>query len=80
MTYSIEIERAAQKFINRQPAPQKLRLYKAIAKLPEGDVKPLSGSSRYRLRVGDYRVIYERYDDVLRICVVAVGNRGDVYK
>lgn len=34
----------------------------------------------YRLRVGDYRVIYEIHNDELVLVVIKVGSRGDVYK
>ena len=50
-----------------------------------GDPRPngcrkLSGSEEYRIRVGDYRVLYEIEDAVLRILVVRVGHRRDVYE
>lgn len=46
-----------------------------------GDIKQMQGySSYYRLRVGDYRVIYTVNDDVLLVRVVEIGNRGDIYK
>ncbi len=79
--YKIKIEKAAQKFIEKQDKAQRLRIYKAIYRLPEGaDIKKLKGSSFYRLRVGDYRIIYS-VDEVVRIIVVEnVDNRGDVYK
>ncbi|WP_069470189.1 type II toxin-antitoxin system RelE family toxin [Candidatus Marithrix sp. Canyon 246] len=35
--------------------------------------------NRYRIRVGDYRVIYEIYDDVLQVLIVKVGPRRDIY-
>ena len=80
MKYRIEINKKAQKFIKIQPRNQQERLLNAIYRLPEGDVRTLTGyKGVYRLRVGDYRVIYEQHDDVLLIIVVNVGNRGQVY-
>ena len=49
-------------------------------RLPEGDVKPLKGTDKKRLRVGDYRIIYEQYEETYRIIVISADNRGDVYK
>lgn len=40
----------------------------------------LSGLERYRVRQGDYRVLYEIHDHVLLIVVVKIGNRRDVYR
>ena len=80
MKYRIEINKKAQKFIKSQPRNQQERLLNAIYKLPEGGVKALAGlKDVYRLRVGDYRVIYEIRNDILLITVVNVGNRGQVY-
>ena len=82
MQYRIEIEKKAIKFISKQPKPQQVRIFKAIYQLPFiGDIKAMKGHEGYfRLRVGDYRVIYTVNDTVLLIQVVEVGNRGDIYK
>lgn len=82
MQYRVEIEKPALKFIAKQPKPQRERLFSAIYALPgTGDIKPLVGyKGVYRLRVGDYRVIYTLNNDILLVTVVSVGNRGDVYK
>ena len=80
-TYKIEFEKSAQKFIDKQPKSQRIRLYKAIYKLPEGtDIKKLKGSELFRLRVGNYRVIYSVDDEIKVIMVENIDNRGDVYK
>ena len=80
-TYKIEFEKAAQKFLAKQDKEQRIRLYKAISQLPNGsDIKKLQGHNLYRLRVGNYRIIYSR-DDIIKIIVVEnMDNRGDVYK
>ena len=80
MKYEILIDKPARKFIEKQPKPQRLRLYAAIMRLPEGDVKPLKGTDKKRLRVGDYRIIYEQYEEAYRIIVISADNRGDAYK
>jgi mRNA interferase RelE/StbE len=51
---------------------------KAIRRLPSGDVKKLQGETGYRLRVGDYRVIFDRDGNVLMI--IKIDSRGQVYK
>ena len=55
---------------------------RAIAKLPgEGDRKAMQGHpGLYRLRVGNYRILYTVDNGKLVVCVIGAGNRGDVYK
>ena len=82
MNYKILIDKPAQKFILKQPPAQRERLLKAINKLPhEGDRKSMKGhSDLFRLRVGDYRIIYSVENGQLIVRVISVGNRGDIYK
>ena len=82
MNYKILIDKPAQKFILKQPPAQRERLLKAINKLPnEGDRKSMKGHpDLFRLRVGDYRVIYTVENGQLIVRVISVGNRGDIYK
>ena len=46
--------------------------------LPKGDVKALQGKDGYRLRIGDYRVIFNNIDNIIFIRMI--GNRGQIYK
>ena len=82
MKYEILIDKPAQKFILKQPVPLRRRLLSAIYKLPEnGDIKELKGNPGFfRLRVGDFRVIYTVNNEQLVVRVINAGNRGDVYK
>ena len=82
MSYEIKIERKALKFINRQDRPQRVRLLAAIHRLPdEGDRKALKGTPGvYRLRVGEYRVLYTVNNGQLIVTVIDAGNRGQIYK
>lgn len=82
MSYNIRFDRKALKFINKQTPEQKRRLLSAISKLPfEGDRKRLAGyDDVYRLRVGDFRVIYTVEREIVTVRVMEAGNRGDVYK
>ena len=82
MQYKVEIDKRAVKFISKQPKPQQIRLFKAIYRLPfVGDIKAMKGHEGfYRLRVGDYRVIYTVNNQVLLVQVIEIGNRGDIYK
>ncbi|MDR2868547.1 MAG: type II toxin-antitoxin system RelE/ParE family toxin [Bacteroidales bacterium] len=46
---------------------------------PKGYIK-LKGRDAYRIRSGNYRIIYEIYDDILLIDIIALGHRKDIYK
>lgn len=80
MNYKIEIKNKARKFIEKQSPEQQIRILKAIYKIPNGDIKRLAGQNGiYRLRVGDYRIIYSMYNNKLVILIMNIGNRGDIY-
>lgn len=83
MKYEIVVGKLAEKFIVKLPKPEKERILKAIYNLPEGtDIKPLKGKKSkglYRLRVGEYRIIYSMDNGKLIIYIIDVGNRGQIY-
>lgn len=80
--YQIILKKPAKKFIDKLSIHDKRRILFAIQQLPHtGDIKKMQGTSDYyRLRVGDFRIIYTVDHGELIICVVAAGNRGDIYK
>jgi mRNA interferase RelE/StbE len=74
----IRYSKQAAKFLQKQDAVSRERIMKVIRRLPSGDVKKLQGETGYRLRVGDYRVIFDRDGNVLMI--IKIDSRGQVYK
>lgn len=69
------------KSLRRLGRPDRERLRAAIDALPEGDIKRLRGVDRlWRLRVGEWRVIFGRRDDERVIDVLAVRPRGRAYR
>ena len=84
MTYAVFIRKSARKTLARIAAPFQDRIIRAIRALantprPHG-VKKLSGRDAWRIRVADFRIIYEIHDDRLVIVVVTIGRRGTVYR
>jgi mRNA interferase RelE/StbE len=83
MPYQIELTKTAAKQLDKLPDSVAFSLIDAIELLagnprPNG-CKKLKGRSAYRIRQGDYRVIYDIYDSVLVIDVIAIGHRKDIY-
>ena len=83
-SYSIEIKRSAAKELTQLPPKDRGRSVARIQALAD-DPRPvgaekLSGQDRYRVRQGAYRILYEIEDQVLRIMVVKIGHRRDVYR
>jgi len=84
MKYTVFVERYAQKQIMKLDKKLIPAIKAAITDLannprPYG-YKKLKGEDAYRIRIGDYRVIYEIDDDIILVTVVSVGHRKDVYK
>ncbi|MGM9566511.1 type II toxin-antitoxin system RelE family toxin [Evtepia sp.] len=80
--YKILVKKKARKFIESLPKPERVRIFKAIEQLPNGeDIKKLKGhSDLLRLRVGDYRIIYTVDHGTVTVIVIDAGNRGEIYK
>lgn len=85
MHYRVEIKRGARKYLASMAAPMAARIAATIDALA-GDPRPsgcrkLAGTDRlYRVRVGDYRVVYEIHDDRLLVLVIKLGHRREVYR
>lgn len=84
MKYQVQIVKKAAKSLNKLPKPIVKRILDKISELednpkPAGS-KKLQGYELYRLRVGDWRVIYSIEEKVLLILVVSIKSRGKVYK
>jgi mRNA interferase RelE/StbE len=82
--YRIEFRPAALREIRRIDRSIQPRIQGAIALLAEDPrppaSRPLRGRPGYRLRIGDYRIIYTIDDGILLIAAVTVGHRRDVYR
>ncbi len=80
--YHIIIKKKAKKFIDKLPMNERKRIVCAIELLPNGeDIKKLKGYDElFRLRVGEYRIIYSVDNGKLIVYVVDAGSRGDIYK
>lgn len=85
MIYEYNIRKKAMKFIQKQERRQQERLLKAIYALPLiGDIKKMIGENNlYRLRVGDYRLLFEmseKSNEITLIDVTNADNGGQIYK
>ena len=85
MIYGLEIVPAAQKELSLLPLKDRKRVDDRIRSLadhprPRGAIALTGHKGLYRLRVGNYRVIYQIRDEVLRILIVKVGHRREVYR
>jgi mRNA interferase RelE/StbE len=84
MTYRIEVSRRAAKAVTSLDKPLRRKILAAIEGLagnprPAG-CKKLAGQEAWRIRVGDYHIIYEIHDQVLLVIVVDLGHRREIYR
>ena len=82
--YRVEIKRSAGKELERLPRGDRLRVINRIRSLadaprPQG-AKKLSGEEKYRIRQGNYRILYQIHEDIITVVVVRIAHRREVYR
>ena len=82
--YTVVVVKKISKFIESLSEPHYSAIVRALISLEEnprpfGYIK-LSGSDAYRIRVGNYRIIYDIFDEILTVEVVNIGHRKEIYK
>lgn len=84
--YQLVYKRRATKALARMSSADRRRLLGALDVLAQSpyanhlDTKRLQGRDGFRLRIGDWRVLYDVEDDRLIVLVLQIGSRGDIYK
>lgn len=85
MTYRVEFTTAAARQLRKLPASTRERLLDAIEDLqddprPHGARKLVGERHAWRIRIGDFRVIYDVIDSTLTVTVVRAAHRREVYE
>lgn len=85
MKYRVEIASGAGRQVKSLPKEARDRILAKLLALaddprPSGVTKLEGEKDAYRIRVGDYRILYRIQDEVLLVLVVRVGHRRDVYR
>lgn len=84
MRYQVSLSRRAIKALEKIQDPYYSNLKRAIIDLAEeprpSGCKKLKGRDGYRVRVGDYRIIYEIQDSVLKVDIIDLGHRQSIYE
>lgn len=84
-SYKVEWKNSAYKELQKLPRPIITRVVAAVSELsnepfPHGVKKLIGSEFSYRIRIGDYRVVYEVFESRLIIEIIRVRHRKDVYK
>ena len=85
MAYTVEFSRGADREFRKLSRQVQLRLRPRIESLslnprPAGSKKLAGSQNDWRIRIGDYRVVYEIHDRILFILVLRVAHRREVYR
>ena len=85
MSYRVEVAPEAVRQLRKLDRVARRRVQVAIKLLagdprPSGVTKLVGGDGEWRVRTGDYRIVYEIHDNVVLVLVIAVGHRRDIYE
>ncbi|NMC05510.1 MAG: type II toxin-antitoxin system RelE/ParE family toxin [Candidatus Lokiarchaeota archaeon] len=82
--YKVVFTAKARKQLVELPRPVAKRIVEKVEELAmdpfSQDIKKLAGMAFYRLRVGDYRIIFDMKNDELLVLIIKVGHRKEIYK
>lgn len=83
--YTVKITPRAQKELGSLPGGVRNRVLEKMRTLadnprPPGSIKLQGPQALHRVRVGDYRIVYEVFDDVVVVVVIRIAHRKDVYR
>lgn len=83
-TFVVRIEKTPRKFLKTLQISEKKRIDAALTLLAENPIPPkskkLTGRDGYRIRVGDFRIIYEIQKNVLVVLIIDIGHRREIYR
>jgi len=85
VTYKVEFRPAALKSLKQLPKRELIRIKNKVTDLGQNPPDPITtklkgNNSFHKIRIGDYRIIYEIHNEKLIILIVKIGHRKDVYK
>lgn len=84
MAYNVTLKKQAIKALEKINEPYYSNIKEAIYNLAEDPrpigCKKLKGRDGYRIRVADYRIIYDIFDYMLIVDIIALGHRKDIYE
>lgn len=82
--YKIEIKKSAEKELRKIPKKELIKIIDQIGSLADNPHPPgskkLTNKEKYRIRIGNYRVLYYVEDDILTIFVIKAGHRKKIYR
>jgi len=82
--YKIQVKKSAEKELGKIPKIELLKILDKIKSLaddphPAGSIK-LTNQEKYRIRVGNYRILYKVEENILTVFIVKVGHRKYIYR
>ena len=86
MSHRVEIRPAARRFLKKLRDDDLLRRITAALRELESNPRPVGSEKMagpddlHRIRIGDYRVVYQIHDQVLLVLIIRIGNRREVYR
>ena len=82
--YRIQVKKTAEKELGKIPKKELLKILEKIEGLSDNphpaESMKLSNQDKYRVRVGNYRILYRVEDNILTVFVIKIGHRKDIYR